>query len=161
MATFYYIIVCMDITLKTLDETRAFASSLLSLAKALKQDKATVVALHGDLGAGKTTLTQFIAEALGVKEDVVSPTFVIQKSYETKDPEIKKLVHIDAYRIEKPEEFRTLRIEDTLRDPDSLVIVEWPKQGGEHFANPSLEVFLEVVDETTRKARIKSNGQSS
>ncbi len=146
--------------LTNLDETRAFAESVLSLAVAAKGEGATVIALHGDLGAGKTTLTQYIARALGVKEDVQSPTFVIQKSYNISKGEFKRLVHIDAYRIEKPEEFNALRIEETLRDGDSLVIVEWPKQGGEHFASPTLEVFLEVVDENTRKARIKRNGQT-
>lgn len=145
----------MEIILKNLDETEAFAKNVLNLAIALKGDsKATLVALHGDLGAGKTTLVQFMARELGVREDVQSPTFVIQKSYETSEGEFKRLVHIDAYRIEKPEEFETLRIAETLSDPDSLVMVEWPRHGGEHFATPALEVYLEFVDENTRKVKI-------
>jgi tRNA threonylcarbamoyladenosine biosynthesis protein TsaE len=145
----------MDIILKDLDAMRAFAANIVSLATALKGEKATLVALHGDLGAGKTTLTQFMASALGVKDDVQSPTFVIQKSYDLQSKDFKKLVHIDAYRIERPEEFVALKISDTLKDSETLVVVEWPKQGGEHFADPALEVFLEFVDENTRKARIK------
>ncbi len=144
----------MDILLKDLGEMEAFAKNVLSLAEALKGERATLIALHGDLGAGKTTLVQFLAEALGVR-GVQSPTFVIQKSYDLKGQDFKKLVHIDAYRIENPDEFKTLRISETLSDPDSLVVVEWPRLGGDHFASPSLEVFLEVVDENTRKARIK------
>lgn len=145
----------MDIILKDLEATEAFARNVLNLAEALKNtDKATMVALHGDLGAGKTTLVQFIASVLGVREEVLSPTFVIQKSYSVSRGDFKKLVHIDAYRIEKPEEFSNLKITDTLADPDSLVLVEWPKHGGDHFATPSLEVLLEFVDENTRKARI-------
>lgn len=145
----------MEILLKNLEETEVFAKNVLNLSEALKStDKATLVALHGDLGAGKTTLVQFIASALGVIESVQSPTFVIQKSYVVSKGDFKKLVHIDAYRIEKPEEFTNLKISETLSDPNSLVLVEWPKRGGDHFTKPSLEVFLEFVDENTRKARI-------
>jgi len=149
----------MEIVLKDLDATEAFAHRVADLAAALKgEGRATLIALHGDLGSGKTTLTQFIASSLGVMDDVQSPTFVIQKSYDLKRGDFKKLIHIDAYRIERPEEFVALKISDTLSDPDSLVIVEWPKQGGVHFADPALEVFMELVDENTRKVRIQKNG---
>ncbi|MCX6753845.1 MAG: tRNA (adenosine(37)-N6)-threonylcarbamoyltransferase complex ATPase subunit type 1 TsaE, partial [Candidatus Nomurabacteria bacterium] len=75
-----------------------------------KKKNATVISLSGDLGAGKTTITKEIAKQLGIKENVVSPTFVIMKIYKLKSSSkhyfnFKKLIHIDAYRIEDAKEF--------------------------------------------------------
>jgi tRNA threonylcarbamoyladenosine biosynthesis protein TsaE len=144
-----------EIILNGVEDTRVFAERVLEFARGLKNESgATVVALHGDLGAGKTTLSQYIGKLLGVKEGMRSPTFVLQKNYETSDFLWKELVHIDAYRIEHPQELNSLKIKDTLAKKDTLILVEWPKQGGDIFKNPHLEVFLEFVDENTRKAKI-------
>jgi tRNA threonylcarbamoyladenosine biosynthesis protein TsaE len=97
---------------------------------------ATILALQGDLGAGKTTLTKAIAELLGVTETVVSPTFVIAKYYdigelqpgETSATGFERLVHIDAYRIEDLNELGPLGWEHLLKNPRTLVIVEWPEK---------------------------------
>ena len=142
----------MQRTVTSLEETKLFAEELVLVLKGkVSKDRATLLLLHGDLGAGKTTLTKAIAKTLGVKENVQSPTFVIQKNYETTDDVFKRLVHIDAYRIEDPKELLKIRINETLGLPKTLVIVEWPKQGGDVFANPDLELNLEFIDEQTRK----------
>ena len=88
-------------------------------------DHAVVVALLGELGAGKTALAQQVAHALGVKDVVTSPTFVIQKSYATQDADFETLVHIDAYRIDDLKELSVLGFEKTLRAPKTLVLIEW------------------------------------
>lgn len=89
---------------------------------------ATVLALKGDLGAGKTTLTQAIGRALGVAHTIPSPTFLVMRSYATDHPRFKKLVHIDAYRIEDPNEIDVLGFADLLKEKGTLVIVEWPEK---------------------------------
>ncbi len=91
-------------------------------------DAATVVALVGDLGSGKTTFVQGVARALGVLESVTSPTFVIQKVYSTPRGRWKNMVHIDAYRFTSPTEAHILRLEETLRDASNLVFIEWPER---------------------------------
>ncbi len=95
------------------------------------QHAATVLALAGNLGAGKTTFTQALAKELGIEEVVQSPTYVLMRRYEIKNPaypQFRSLVHIDAYRLEQPEQFNQLRPETFLRDPNNLICIEWPEK---------------------------------
>lgn len=114
------------------DQTQDIAKGLLQQL-VINPDGATILALQGDLGAGKTTLTKALAKELGIEETVVSPTFVIAKFYELfddaqgKTPFIR-LVHIDAYRIESNEELQPLGWEEIIQQPKTLVIVEWPER---------------------------------
>lgn len=89
---------------------------------------ACVLALHGDLGAGKTTFVQTLARYLGVDDTVTSPTFVIMKSYHTTHELFTQLVHIDAYRIDDIDEMRPLRFREILAAPESLVCIEWAER---------------------------------
>jgi tRNA threonylcarbamoyladenosine biosynthesis protein TsaE len=94
---------CMSaITTTSPEETKALAARIVAnLAKGdAKRGTSTILALQGNLGAGKTVFTKGAAEALGVTEHVTSPTFVIQKTYELTNQPWKQLVHIDAYRLE-------------------------------------------------------------
>lgn len=110
------------------------------------KDTATVLALEGNLGAGKTTFVQTLAKELGVVEPVQSPTYVLMKSYplelsgpaSTVNKKFTKLVHIDAYRLESPEEFETLRPQDFLNNREMLVVVEWPERLGERLPAPDM-----------------------
>ncbi len=89
---------------------------------------ATIAALSGDLGAGKTTLSQAIARELGVKENVISPTFVIMKIYELTGKKWKHLIHIDAYRLESGTEIQKLGWQEMIADPKNLILIEWPEK---------------------------------
>ena len=90
---------------------------------------ATVIALQGDLGAGKTTLTQELARILGIEETVVSPTFVVMKRYKTHGNEqFHTLTHMDAYRIEEDEELGPLGWNLLLNEKGNLLVVEWPEK---------------------------------
>ena len=90
-------------------------------------DQAAVLALHGDLGAGKTTFTQILGKLLGVKETITSPTFVVIKRYES-DNDSTTLVHIDAYRIEDIDEMRVLSFEELLQEKDTIIGIEWAEK---------------------------------
>lgn len=93
--------------------------------------EASVVGLSGHLGAGKTAFVKAIAKALGIAEDVTSPTFVLMKIYPiAADSPWKRLVHIDAYRLEKPEELGALDFERLIADKNDLVMIEWPENVG-------------------------------
>jgi len=86
---------------------------------------AGVLALSGDLGAGKTTFTQTIGRMLGIEESLTSPTFVIMKKYQTTDDCFRQLIHVDAYRLSSPEELRVLGFASDLLETGNLVVVEW------------------------------------
>lgn len=88
---------------------------------------ATVVALSGELGAGKTTFAKGIAEALGVHETVSSPTFVLEKIYPLKNQLFDKLIHIDVYRLKNEQELSTIGWHDIINDPGNLIVIEWPE----------------------------------
>ncbi len=91
-------------------------------------NSATVLALIGDLGAGKTTLVQALARELGITDVVTSPTFVVMKSYETTNTVFTTLVHIDAYRIDDVDEMRPLGFLSLLTQPNTLLCIEWPER---------------------------------
>jgi tRNA threonylcarbamoyladenosine biosynthesis protein TsaE len=85
-----------------------------------------VLGIVGDLGAGKTTLVKQIAQKLGFKGQVSSPTFVIRKSYPLKNNKgIKSIEHIDLYRLGQSGACNLREVKDYLEDKDSLVLIEW------------------------------------
>ena len=113
-------------------------------------ERATVLALQGELGAGKTTLTQAIATALGVADTVTSPTFVVQKNYLAANQHWTQLVHIDAYRIEDSSELGPLRITELWQQPATLVVLEWPERIFSALPSDTSVLRLSTIDNTTR-----------
>ncbi len=113
--------------------------------------RATVVGLYGDLGAGKTTFTQAVGKALGVTEQITSPTFLIMKRFTIYDLRFKNLIHIDAYRLKSSEELRKLRFEELLADPQNLILVEWADKAADLLPKDHLKLHFEFVDDQTRK----------
>ena len=135
----YQVIPAMIVSMKdhvshSLEETKSIASNWLQQIsnKYSENDEALVVGLSGHLGAGKTAFTKFIAAELGIKEDITSPTFVIMKVYDidSKVSPWSRLVHIDAYRLEREEELDALRFEDLVSDKNNLILIEWPENVG-------------------------------
>lgn len=115
------------------------------------QAGATIVGLSGELGSGKTAFVGATAQALGVSEGVLSPTFVIAKFYDI--PAQKRwarLVHIDAYRIQDTSELKALRWEEILSDPKNLVLIEWPEHIGTAFPLGAPILTFRFIDERTR-----------
>ncbi len=109
------------------------------------KETATVIGLYGNLGAGKTSFSQGVAQALGVTEMVTSPTFVIEKIYDLEGKKFDRLVHIDAYRLEKPEELLHLGWEEITKDPKNLILIEWPERVGS-IMPPHIEVRLKTQE---------------
>lgn len=116
----------MKFTAKNLEETQKIAKDFA--LRLTQGEKATVVGLYGDLGAGKTSFTQGVAKALGVTENIVSPTFVIEKIYELGNQKFSHLIHIDAYRLDDESELLDLGFQKLISDPKNLILIEWPEK---------------------------------
>ncbi len=131
MATNIYARLRAGITTASAEETRAVAAEL---SAALPPD--TALALHGDLGVGKTTFVQGLARGLGITAQVTSPTFAIYSVYRAGP---RTLVHLDGYRLENQKQVDALLAEEFLVSPWTLA-VEWPEKihgwlppGAEHL----------------------------
>jgi tRNA threonylcarbamoyladenosine biosynthesis protein TsaE len=110
------------------------------------------VCLIGDLGAGKTTFSQAVARALGVKERVVSPTFILVRRYEI--PGNRFFWHIDLYRLNSHEEIRGLGIQEIVSDPENVVLIEWPEKIMDWLPQKRWEVQLESTAKNARTVTI-------
>ena len=134
----------MKIRTHSSEETQALGQQLGRLIK-----PPFVLFLQGDLGTGKTLLTQSIALGLGIQEHVNSPTFVLMKIYEGKP----RLVHVDAYRLEGIEE--SIGISDEL-DSNTVMIIEWPQYLNEDIS-ADMMIKLNYIDETAREITLESH----
>lgn len=122
------------------------------------KDDAFVFALHGDLGAGKTTFMQLLARQLGVSEQVTSPTFVVMKKYLVAEGGVAQLVHIDAYRIEDVDEMRPLRFSEELTEKDTIIGIEWAENIAPLLPANTLHLTFTLEGET-RIIHAKKEGQ--
>ncbi len=117
----------------------ADATVALGRALASRLSPGQVVALHGDLGAGKTHLVKGIAEGLGGRADrVTSPTFTLVHEYETSPP----LVHADLYRVADPAEADALGLDEWIAAGDAIVVVEWPDRAPALWPADTLHLHL-------------------
>lgn len=113
----------------------------------------SIVLLEGDLGAGKTTFTRYLVEALGGdKRKVTSPTFTVVNEYNAKF----KVYHVDLFRLKK-EEVDELPIEDYL-ESDGICLIEWPDKLGFHLPKEYFKIEFEFVNERYRNLKLFSNG---
>lgn len=107
-----------------------------------------VVALEGGLGAGKTTLTRGILEALGLEGEAPSPSFALVQPYDV--PEVRlPVTHVDLYRIDDPAEIAELALDDYLID--SLLVIEWPERLGDGLWPHALRLHMDMMPEGGRR----------
>jgi tRNA threonylcarbamoyladenosine biosynthesis protein TsaE len=166
---------------KSVEETEEIAKIFINdfILPEKSREKAFVVGLYGDLGAGKTTFMKYLAKNLDVKETIQSPTFVIMKKYDlsvektglrdTSKEESKKkesdlsylvprtsycyLYHIDAYRIESNDEMLKLGWNEIISNPKNIIFVEWPEIIKDIMPSHT-KIFFEHLSENERKIKI-------
>jgi tRNA threonylcarbamoyladenosine biosynthesis protein TsaE len=146
-----------QITTRSPKETKEFAKALLKEWLKLNKNKNLnwLVCLKGDLGGGKTTFVQGLAEELGVKETVNSPTFLVMKRYSPSKQANKKytLYHFDCYRMLNYKEIIDLGWEEIIEGKNNIIIIEWPEKVKEILPLRRLTIKFEFVDENTRKIK--------
>lgn len=132
-------------------ETRALGRRIASFLR-----PGDVVLLHGDLGAGKTTLAQGIGMGLGTPERAQSPTFALV--IDAPLPSGSTLRHIDLYRLNDPEELEALGFEDLMGDPESIVLIEWPERAVGLLPDAYLLIELEPSGADRRSIVLRPTG---
>ncbi len=121
------------------------------LAEKIKKENLSVIAFYGKMGAGKTTLIKHLCQHLGVIDVVQSPTFAIINVYQTRDGE--EIYHFDFYRLHKIEDAINIGSEDYFYS-GNLCLIEWPEIVEPLLPDNTLTVYLEIIDENTRKISI-------
>lgn len=122
-------------------ETRDLGRSLWKNNKKYLGEKAMVFALEGELGSGKTQLVKGLAKAMGVNNEIISPTFTIEAEYDHGN-----LVHIDAWRLEDPKELLEIGFENRVKNK-SVIVIEWANQVRgviEKFASKAVVTWIKL-----------------
>jgi tRNA threonylcarbamoyladenosine biosynthesis protein TsaE len=128
------------------EETRNFAKNLA------KKNKTQVVALIGELGYGKTIFAQGFAQGLGIKEKVISPTFILVRAHPIPKKN-KTFYHLDLYRLEQKSEIEHL-VKEILENPNNILLIEWAEKVESILPKNSLRIKLEKVSEFERKINL-------
>lgn len=132
--------------------TQALAGEMIASLHPGKM--ATIVELVGDLGAGKTTFMQGVGAYFGITGALPSPTFVIGRAYNLPPGKPwKRLIHIDAYRIETAEELKGIDWDRYADDPGNIIFVEWPANMKTELAADK-RITFNHIDETKREINI-------
>lgn len=148
---------------KSKTQTQKFAKKMAQqILKKGPGKQAQVLALSGDLGAGKTTFTQGFIKALGVKHHVTSPTFMIVRRYplESQRSKVKgqmfsNVFHFDLYRIHQPKEILALDFRKIIKNPENIALIEWPERLGKLFPKSAVKIsFSHGKNEKERIIRI-------
>lgn len=134
----------------SLHEISAVAEELAAVLKPYK-----VIALQGEMGAGKTTLVAALAHCLGVTDVVSSPTFSIVNEYAIQGQHTPHLLHLDLYRIEDLDELINIGLEELIDDASGFLFIEWPQIAEGFLPKDTLLMQLEKLDAQQRKLTVR------
>jgi tRNA threonylcarbamoyladenosine biosynthesis protein TsaE len=135
----------MEYISNSIKDTEKFAKQM---AKGLRGGD--VLGLVGNLGAGKTTFTQALGKALGVKQTMTSPTFVLMKIYPINHVSAKYLCHIDAYRLTTQEDLVAIGANDYIGQPETITVIEWADMVKSLLPPKTIIATLSLKEKTTR-----------
>lgn len=141
---------------KSPKETQKLGHFLLNKISVGTQKSGLIIALSGELGAGKTTLVQGLAKILGIKTKVKSPTFTLIKKYKLpkKFKNSKYLYHIDCYRLKNHKDLLSLGIKNILKDKENIILIEWPEKIRKILSDKKIDIRIEHIDKNTRKIAV-------
>jgi tRNA threonylcarbamoyladenosine biosynthesis protein TsaE len=138
----------------TIDQLPQFAAAFWEAVGAAK-----VFLFYGDMGAGKTTTITALCQYKGVEGSVSSPTFSIINEYSySEENEVRKIYHIDLYRLKDVEEMIAAGVEECIYS-DDICFIEWPQKAPELFDETVLHVLIQPLDAQTRNIKILTHAQ--
>lgn len=145
-------------TTKSASQTQKLGELLAKeILKSSPKEKAVALALRGDLGGGKTTFLQGFARGMGIKEKVLSPTFVILKKFTIQQKgrssilAYKYFYHIDCYRLKEEKDILGLGIKDILKNPENVVAIEWPEKIKKILPKALVKINFKFIDKNKRE----------
>ena len=120
--------------------------------------KCPLIGLYGDLGSGKTTFVQGLAKGLGIKRRIISPTFIIVRSYKLGfkiyDLRFKNFYHIDLYRVEGDKDIEGLGLEEIIENPENIVAIEWAEKMGRFLPRKRIDIRFVYLSERKRRITV-------
>ena len=132
-------------------QTQKIAAKISREILKLKPNKkAAVIGLIGELGSGKTVFAKGFAEGLGLKQNITSPTFVLEKVYELAKKH-RHFIHIDAYRLKNSKDLIDLGFKNLIRDPKNIILIEWADRVKNVLPKNCLKIKFEHKDKNKRK----------
>ena len=140
----------MDFFSRSPEQTRRIGTRLGGALQA-----GDVICLQGDLGAGKTTFVQGVAQGWGSQDSVSSPTFILVNVYRRDDQ--SQLFHMDAYRLDSTPEAEELDLDFMLAD--GALLIEWPERMDGIIPDERLWINLEYIDDEEREMKFKARGK--
>jgi tRNA threonylcarbamoyladenosine biosynthesis protein TsaE len=146
---------------KSRKETEALGSKLAgNILKEKPGRTAFVIGLEGDLGSGKTTFLQGFAKGLGIKEKVLSPTFIIFRKFRIlrTRQQFRSFYHVDCYRLKKGKDLLELGFKEIFLNPENIVAIEWSERVQRALPDKILAVSFEFID--AKKRRIVARGKN-
>ncbi|MEX1063895.1 MAG: tRNA (adenosine(37)-N6)-threonylcarbamoyltransferase complex ATPase subunit type 1 TsaE [Candidatus Paceibacterota bacterium] len=146
----------MTATTKSAKETGKLASKIArKLIGSEQSSKAQVIALEGELGAGKTTFVKAFLAEFGVKDKVTSPTFVLLKKYSAKaNSKFRSLIHVDAYRLRDHRELESIGLKDMMSDPRNILLIEWAERVEPILPKNIINIHIDHIEKDERKIHV-------
>ncbi len=142
----------------SVSQTKNLAKRLArKILKISLRKKAIIIALEGELGSGKTTFLQGFAQGLGIKNKILSPTFVIMKKFQVPSSKFQWFYHIDCYRIKKPKEILDLGFKKNITNLQNIVAVEWADKIQEILPKDTMILKFYFISRNKRKIVIILN----
>ena len=139
-----------SIITNSFDETQKLGSDLVQ-----KLGDKRVIGLYGELGSGKTTFVQGLAKGLGITNKIISPTFIIMRSYSVplsiRNSPFSNFYHVDLYRINSSLDMQDIGITELMTDTKNLFAIEWPEKLGNLLPKNRLDIYFEYIDDNKRK----------
>lgn len=162
MSTTSGFVICYNVIMKEEiiveeKDLKIVAKELINYLESFNHNRASIVFLDGDLGSGKTTFSKTFAKELGSEERVISPTFILKKTYKTAHDFFTSLTHIDAYRLIDKKEGKILELKDDIKDINKIILIEWPYNLAK--ISPDIILSFEIVDENKRKILISYDSE--
>ncbi len=139
-------------------QTKNFAKKIAKILLS-KKTFPKILALRGNLGAGKTTFLKGLAKALGIKEKIISPTFIIMRKHrflEKKSKSKNWFYHIDCYRIENEKEILNLGFKEIISHPKNIVAIEWAEKIKKILPKKTLWIEFKILNEKKREISLKN-----